>query len=175
MNKNVENYKKAVDKIEASEDLKESTFRRVQETKKERKINLKQLVAACATFVIVVSAGAAIYNKNGAGADRPGNDNLIADAYTEELPKFESIDQLKEVLTRDDGSRYRGDIKAAGAMATIEDAESENDIADASTSNSSTNYSTTNVQVNRWKKYLLCSKWKISNCRCRKIRIISRN
>ena len=147
MNKNVENYKKAVDKIEASEDLKESTFRRVQETKKERKINLKQLVAACATFVIVVSAGAAIYNKNGAGADRPGNDNLIADAYTEELPKFESIDQLKEVLTRDDGSRYRGDIKAAGAMATIEDAESENDIADASTSNSSTNYSTTNVQV----------------------------
>ena len=58
MNKNVENYKKAMDKIEANENLKDKTFHVVQnnDNSKKLKINLKQLLAACAVFVLVVSA-----------------------------------------------------------------------------------------------------------------------
>lgn len=150
MNKNVEDYKKAVDKIEASEKLKEATFHKVQNTKKVSRINLKQFIAACATFVLVVSAGAVIYNNKDTIKDTVNGDKIIAEAE-EELPRFKDIDELKKALSKDS---YSGAINSASIMSAQEKSFASDVIAEGATSSttmptsaSTERYSTTNTQV----------------------------
>ena len=153
MNKNVENYKKAMDKVEAKEELKDETFHRVQTQNngKKLRINLKQFIAACATFVIVVSAGAVIYNNTHIPIEDGDSENpLIAEA---ELPRFKDIDQLKKVLEDDSKGRYSGGLRSSAAVdMAVEEADAEVSVpkgtsSDSTSTNSTQSYSKTNVQV----------------------------
>ena len=154
MNKNVENYKKAMDKIEANENLKDKTFHVVQnnDNSKKLKINLKQLLAACAVFVLVVSAGGILYNNTHLPMEegKVGPNATIAHA---ELPKFENIEQLKAELEKENSYNYRKglvieDAEAIPNSSTMSQQEKDSGFQNIGTAaKGNTNYSRTNVQV----------------------------
>ena len=60
MNKNQENYKKALDQINASEELKQNTFKKATLKPQIKKPVFIKYVAACAVFAICLS-GSAVY------------------------------------------------------------------------------------------------------------------
>lgn len=149
MNKNVENYKKAVDKIEASENLKENTFKMVSQEKKTTKLNLGQLLAVCASLVVVLTAGIFIFNRNGIIKDKDsGKEIEIAEAEIE-LPKFKNIDELKETISKNTNSSYRGGVIFDTADSVNESAMPDVPTGATTSVNESKNatHSTTNTQV----------------------------
>ena len=58
MNKNKENYKKALDQIYPSEELKENTFKKASLKPKVKKPVFMKYLAACAVFALCFSLGA---------------------------------------------------------------------------------------------------------------------
>lgn len=151
--KNKDNFKKAMDNIHASDDLKNRTFQKIKDKPKNNVIYMKVL-SACAVFAIIFGIGT-YYN---------GNPNIIGGlannkskaAEDLDLPRFENIDELKKVLAKSSSSYgYNRGVIYEDAMFEITDAKSTtsgfsqsfgvSDSSSASSNNS--NYSTTNVQV----------------------------
>ena len=158
MNKNVEDYKKAINKIEANESLKERSWVKMENNENKMKINIRQVIAICASFMIVVLAGTLIFNNTFMKKSNEENGSpLLAEI---ELPRLKDFDQLKDILEKGNISNNRY-VESAG-MISLTEAESTNDApvpqsssseatnsknGVAADSTSSNNYSKTNVQV----------------------------
>ena len=151
--KNKDNFKKAMDNIHASDDLKNRTFQKIKDKPKNNVIYMKVL-SACAVFAIIFGIGT-YYN---------GNPNIIGGLANNksktvedlDLPRFENIDELKKVLAKSSsGYGYNRGLVYEDAMFESVDSSVNSggfnqsfkvtDNAGAASSNS--NYSTTNVQV----------------------------
>ena len=164
---NKENYKKAIDQIHASEDLKETAFENAKYAKSNRFSGFKVL-STCAAAVILLLIGMISFNTN----LEPKNPNLaelnkeekqeeiiLANA---ELPRFKNMQELEEALKANAGE-YKS-IYMDGVTTTLTEsiskeesiAQSEtnrdvvNDLAATGALSSTGNnkdYSTTNTQV----------------------------
>lgn len=98
---NKDNYKKAIDQIHASEKLKQKTFEKInQNTEKNKIIPLKKLLVSCAVVTIMFSATALYLNTTKEEPIKTQNQETkaIAKEKKNNLPRFENIEQLKEVL-----------------------------------------------------------------------------
>ena len=156
---NQDKYKKAIDEIHASEDLKQRTIEKIR-AKKRNKISYLKILSVCAVFMLVV-AGSKVYldNSHLMSVKCPDNSkspataektNLVA--LNKELPRFESLEQLKEVIKEVSGisreNKYNGDELAVEESATLTDSVM-NDLANTKgeQKESASDHSTTNVQV----------------------------
>ena len=146
--KNKEIYKKSIEQIHASEELKNRAFEKITENKSNKIVYMKYL-SACAAIVIMFSGGL-ILNKN--LKENTSSINIAVGKIEEEknkevindLPRFKDIEELKSVLKKIDTSKDRFEI-ADGAV-SLESATTST--ADKSTNSSqSKDYSTTNTQV----------------------------
>lgn len=141
MNSNKENYKKAISQIHPSEELKNQTFDKVTQKKRQKRIALTRYIAACAVFAICLSVGAFYVKEKRANNqfEIDKSPQTIANAENN-LPRFKDMDQLKEV------------IKGNNSKDTYKNARSILESADATTASTTTNeaktdYSRTNTQV----------------------------
>ena len=153
MNNNKENYKKAISQIHPSEDLKRETLNKCIENrnKKEKRVYTRAL-AMCAMFLIVFMLGINYLHE---GEDLPLENTVevkqIAIQKNNELPRFKSMNELREALKSTD--YYRGynleesvtisattkaDVATDSMNSSLNMAEKESAMGD---------YSTTNVQV----------------------------
>ena len=140
---NKENYKKAIENIHASEKLKRQTFEKIKE-KRKNKFNLK-FVYAFASIAIVLSVGS-LYTKQ---IEKNNNSEIpvVSNNQTSEkndIPRFASLDELKEVLKENTREMYKGTAITGGLV--VEDALATTNKAESITE-SNQDYSTTNVQV----------------------------
>lgn len=137
--KNNENYKKAMDKIHASENLKNQTFEKII-NKPNKKIIYMKYLSACAMVVIMFSIGMFYTNKTNQNAPINKN-NVVALDEKNNLSRFEDIEELKEVLK--EGESNNRDILVTDTIF----AESFASNALEEKAEASTDYSTTNTQV----------------------------
>ncbi|MBR2289232.1 MAG: beta-propeller domain-containing protein [Clostridia bacterium] len=108
MNKNVENYKKAVDQIHASDSLKDRVLEQASGKQKAKKpIYYLRYVAGLAAVVIVAVVGVNFVNKT---KDETLNvkDNLKIEEKDRlasiDIRRFESVEELKEALKENEVS-----------------------------------------------------------------------
>lgn len=165
---NKDNYKKAIDQIHASQDLKEKAFENARYASSSKYFIIKYL-SACAAVIVLVLVGINYLNMDSGSLDNPyiAKQPVIENDIEKEtvveiakLPKFESMEQLKDVI-KENGGYSATDYMGIGtnkelAFDTIEQAV-ETETADATVSKSETvnslsdvvrgDYSTTNVQV----------------------------
>ena len=170
---NQDNYKKAIDQIHASEELKEKAFENAKYAAKSKKYNALKYLSTCAAIFILFFIGINSMNKvsnpiDAELADKKEKEKIeeivIANA---ELPRFESMEQLKEVLKIDtngyEGIYFDAAVSkgTASTLDSVEQSESVpsatnrdtlNEFADAedllsSASKEKQDYSTTNTQV----------------------------
>ncbi|MGN1298778.1 MAG: beta-propeller domain-containing protein [Candidatus Scatovivens sp.] len=144
---NKENYKKAIEQIHASSELKNKTFEKITQKKSKKLIYMKYL-SACAVIIIIFSI-VGIYRDN---VNNQNNQINIAISKGEEnstestvLPRFNSIEELKDVLKQaNDNMKNSKDIVIEDAIAE-EKLESSNNRSESNKELS--DYSTTNIQV----------------------------
>ena len=152
MNNNKENFKKAMDNINASEELKNKTFQKVTKKKKNNLVFMKVL-SACAVFAIVFGVGAFYHaNPNIIDIAKSGEEKKV-NTENIDLPRFENIDELKKVLAKNTRSSYGiYDLKSIDADVAVQEFAT-NDASGAAQSENTTgefsnnDYSKTNVQV----------------------------
>lgn len=110
---NKDNYKKAVDQIHASEDLKEKAFENARYTTKSSKYSTLKFLSSCAAVLILFFVGINSMNKDinpvendiaEKTKDEKVEEIVLANA---ELPRFESMEQLKEAL-KVNSNEYNG-------------------------------------------------------------------
>ena len=140
---NKENYKKAIENIHASEKLKRQTFEKITENRK-RRLNLK-FVYAFASIAIVLSVGS-LYTKQ---IEKNNNSEIpvVSNNQTAEkndIPRFASLDELKNVLKENTREMYKGTAITGGLV--VEDALATTNKAESITQDVQ-NHSTTNIQV----------------------------
>ncbi len=139
---NKKDYKKAVDQIHASKELKEKTIRKIQEKNNIAKyIKIRRCIALCAVALIIFSVGFIYMNNQRKPKDI--NQNQIANANND-LPKFENMEQLREAIQKgyNTNNSVKGDI-LEDTMAP----RSINGTTESATQQKETDYSKTNVQV----------------------------
>lgn len=158
---NQDKYRKAIDEIHASDDLKQRTIEKMR-AKKRNKISYLRILSACAVFMLVV-AGGKVYldNSNLMSVKCPDNSKSPAIvektktqlvALNKELPRFESLEQMEEVL-KDKNLTARNGIYYDGAKGAVADlaVETESALVNSKLSDkqesASDDYSKTNVQV----------------------------
>ena len=153
MNNNKENYKKAVDQIHASDELKEKTF---EKTKKNSNITFFKVLSMCAVLLVVFLVGTRYVNEQPTKlpvGEKPSEVATVPGG----LKRFASLDELEAKVTEAQ-STYRNDIAFNGdiifdAMGTesvtqesaIVESESVSDLAQSK--NTASDFSTTNTQV----------------------------
>ena len=143
---NKDNYKKAIDQIHAKEELKEKTFEKIKQENvktKNRIIPIRRFLAACAVVMIVFSMTAIYLDNNNQPEHKVKqiNEEINIAKVKNDLPRFESIEQLREVLEENYRNDYLlEDITITGATAS----KAETEIA---AENSTVSYSRTNTQV----------------------------
>ena len=156
---NKENYKKAIDQIQASEELKQRTIENIKKTKRTKKYEYMKLLSACAIFAIVFLSGAFYFNQNNEIIDIE-NKNVVVQTQiskvNSDLPRFKNMEELKAVLKEQYRNTTDGIMK--GELSTdLAITESVMDVATATGTQNKLNdlreestnkeYSTTNVQV----------------------------
>ncbi len=141
---NKDDYKKAINEIHASKDLKEKTINKIKE-KKSNKIVYIRLISSVAVFALIFSIGIFELNylkRNNISDDNKytmgNNDKIQIAKEKNDLPRFKSMEELKNVL------KENYDIKRETMLEDSVQIESS-DIKEKSTSK--IDYSTTNVQV----------------------------
>lgn len=144
---NKDNYKKAIDQIKASDELKQKTLDKIkQENKQSNLIPFKRFLAACAVVAIVFSASA-IYLDNNKKEKQEINKmqkpQTIAKEEKNDLPRFESIKQIKEVLKENSDKRIYFDRMNLESTAT----NSADSVKESAKQEQSEDYSKTNTQV----------------------------
>ena len=106
---NKDNYKKAIDQIHASEELKNKTFEKVLEKQNKSKLTiLPRFVAICCTFALCFTIGFVYFN-NRTNEISKSKEKVIAqeNEKNEDLPRFENMDQLKEAILEKQKNSYR--------------------------------------------------------------------
>ena len=154
MNKNVENYKKAVDQIHVDSNLKEKVLEEVEKKqKKKMPIYYLRYATAIAAVAIVAIVGVSFINKNKEEILQPDLSNKTMKTEETErmaavnIKRFESMEELRKALEQE--QNYRG-IETNGVYfeeakgLSSADALTEN-VADVGSANS--DYSRTNNQV----------------------------
>ena len=152
MNKNVEDYKKAVDQIHVDQDLKEKVLEKANEKQKSKKpIYYLRYVTAIAAIMVVAVVGIG-FLKQPKEEILNSNNNLIKQEETEKLAKvdirrFKNVDELREVLEESEHNYY-GMTKTIDAVEDFATAETIGAARETSATNSeNTDYSRTNNQV----------------------------
>ena len=151
---NKENYKKAVDQIHASDELKEKTFENAKYAKSNNYTYLK-ILSTCAVFFIVFLVGLSYFN--GDIEELPGKIPVAKEDFEQkielanaELPRFESMEQLKSVLKESNRGFYDSDMYlmsdmiVTDSMATNSAVSKGEEVAELESAVS--DYSTTNTQ-----------------------------
>lgn len=139
---NKDNYKKAIDQIHVKESLKQNTFEKVLEQKNsKKKTYIKYFISCAAMFLIIFSTGI-IYIKNEEKVNN--NNNIQISKKTDDLPRFENIEQLKKVIKKNQKDNEKKNYFQKESIIT--------DITTATNSNreavkEKSDYSKTNVQV----------------------------
>lgn len=138
---NKDNYKKVMDKIHASDELKNKTFNKIVEAKKPRKVvQFRKFIAACAAVMIVFGVVTFYVGKQN---NEPKNiivdDNKSISKTKNDLPRFKNIAQLKEVLKKNNNNARKSITNGIDITMTDGIAQEEK--------SSSSDYSNTNVQV----------------------------
>lgn len=141
---NKDNYKKAINEVHASKDLKEKTINKIKE-KKSNKIVYIRFISSVAVFALIFSIGIFELNylkRNNISDDNKytmgNNDKVQIAKEKNDLPRFKSMEELKNVL------KENYDIKRETMVEDSVQIESS-DIKEKSTSK--IDYSTTNIQV----------------------------
>lgn len=133
---NKENYKKAINEIHAPKKLKEKTFEKITLNPNKNKIKIfKAVLATCTIMMIVFLVGAMYFKKE------PEEKPLIVQTTTQEktennLPRFENIEQLKEVLEENQSTLRKSNDLVMSDEATNQTATAVEE-----------SHSTTNTQV----------------------------
>lgn len=138
MNKQI--YKKTVDQIKAPAELKEKTFEKImQNQEKHSSISFRKILATCTIITIVFLAGVLYINNQG----KPEQDKIISEQentkiakQANDLPRFENMEQLKEVLKTNELNERKTNNETVVTDSITEESVQEE-----------TNYSTTNIQV----------------------------
>lgn len=141
MNENQENYKKALDQITASEELKQKAFTKATIKPQVKKPTFIKFVAACAVFAICLS-GSALYLNNKKPVNPKGQtpETQVIAQKMNDLPRFENMEQVREALKADNNRYYKEEmLQNEVAM--------EDSTASATTKENQKEYSETNVQV----------------------------
>ena len=165
---NKDSYKKAVEQIHASEELKEKAFESAQYAVKRKKYSAIKYLSTCAAAIIVIFLGINSVNVDEkAGnielADKNKNENveeiILANA---ELPRFESMEQLKEALEANsniskgmyleseillDATNALGAEQSVTNQGTNRENISKEELFTEELSSSKKDFSTTNTQV----------------------------
>ncbi|MBR3613825.1 MAG: beta-propeller domain-containing protein [Clostridia bacterium] len=165
---NQDNYKKAIEQIHASDELKEKAFENAKYAAKSKKYSALKYLSTCAAVLVLFFVGINSMNKVSNPIDTEFADKskdekteeiIIANA---ELPRFESIEQLKEALKLDSSGYNRIYFDDAINKGVTSNLEVEQSVAESKTnrdtvsdlvatealsSASKNDYSTTNTQV----------------------------
>lgn len=147
-----ENYKKAIDQIHPSEKLKNETFEKIKQ--KENKQNTKrtflpfrQLSTVCAVCMVIFFV-VTFYLKDNTQNDILNNieeNKTVAEVQENDLPRFESIEQLKKVLKKNSQVTNKGEIFLEDAVGSIGSTNADSAVTENSSSKNE--YSETNTQV----------------------------
>lgn len=151
---NKENYKKAVDQIHASDELKEKTFENAKYAKSNNYTYLK-ILSTCAVFFIVFLVGFSYFN--GDIDELPGKIPVAKEDFEQkielanaELPRFESMEQLKSVLKESNRGFYDSDMYLMSDMVVTDSMATNSAVskgeAVAELESAVSDYSTTNTQ-----------------------------
>ena len=140
---NKENYKKAINQIHPSEELKRETLQKMLEYRKQKRFKYVKFVTVCAMMIMVCFVvGERYFN-----IESPNLTNTqIAtetrvDKINKNLPRFKSMEELRELLEKNNEYRTNG-LKLEAAFDSAE--STQNSAAVLEKENS---YSKTNVQV----------------------------
>lgn len=157
---NKDNYKKAIDQIHASDELKEKAFENAKYASSSKYSIIKYL-SVCAAVMILVLLGINYLNIDGKSLSIAKKQIIENEVEKEEvieiakLPKFENMQQLKNVI-KENGGYYESDsMKSINSELAITETTTVTDsMATASEYRNETqeketasDYSTTNVQV----------------------------
>lgn len=153
MNNNKENYKKAVDQIHASDELKDKAF---EKAKKNSSITVFKVLSMCAVLLVVFLVGTRYVNEQPLKlpvGEKPSEVATVPGG----LKRFASLDELEAKVTEAQ-STYRNDIAfndeiifdAMGTESVTQESavvksESVSDLAQSK--NTASDFSTTNTQV----------------------------
>ena len=151
---NRDNYKKAVEQVRASEELKEKTIQKIRENRSKKKVVYLKYLSVCAVFLIGILAGKFYYDKyNIVLVDIPeeipkyesrhDNDKTQLVALNKDLPRFASLKELEDVIKENTFYGRTETMKEAA----MEDSVIMNSAATAGESRDALDYSKTNVQV----------------------------
>ena len=159
MNKNVENYKKAIDEIHVDQNLKDKVLEKAN-AKKESKSPIYYLryAVAVAAVAVVAVVGVSFANKPKEEILTPKKSDISKNDKIDTLAKvdirrFESMEELREVLSENNssGEYYNGlDYAVEESAVAVDSAKSMGDSfnsQDTSGASTSTDYSRTNNQV----------------------------
>ncbi len=147
---NKDNYKDAINQIHASDELKEKTFENSSKVKYIKFRNLKLILASVAVVIIVFFIGFdyvnSLFNKE---LPDSNSSTMIATIDIDDLPRFESMEELKEVLSENTNNL---NVKSESNKETYIDSNSVKQTTTTTTENvsefdSQKNFSTTNLQV----------------------------
>ncbi len=163
---NKDNYKKAIDQIHASQDLKEKVFENARFDSSNKYGTIKVL-SACAAVVVLVLFGINYLNNSFLNPENPyiAKEPIIQNEIEKEtivelakLPRFESMQELKDAI-KESGGYSATDYMGSGtnkeiAFDSVEQI-AETETADVALKSETVNslsdkradYSTTNVQV----------------------------
>lgn len=170
---NQDNYKKAIDQIHASDELKEKAFENAKYASKSKKYSALKYLSTCAAVLILFFVGINSMNKVSNPIDTEFADKSKDEKVEEivlanaELPRFKSMEQLKEALNVDsdvyNGIYFDSAISkgTTSKLESVEQSESTpaatnrdtiNELADtesllSSASKDKQDFSTTNTQV----------------------------
>ena len=103
---NKDNYKNAIEQIQAREELKEKTIQKIRDNRNKKKITYLKYLSACAVFVIAITSGKFYYDRINNGMleieEKPlyiGDTNKVPlIALNKNLPRFSSIKELEDVI-----------------------------------------------------------------------------
>lgn len=169
MNKNEEDFKKAFDKIQASDELKRKTIENIENSKNKKNVytlRLFPMLMSCAAVLLVIFSVGLFAAKNNTFKVATDDPNKVKEQVKYEplegenndedrkldVKRFASEDELKEVIEKSKSSRYYSPVYNSSMSFSTAVEESAADTTSASASfgtntKSAADYSTTNIQV----------------------------
>ncbi len=145
---NKDNYKKAIDQIHPSDDLKQRTLDRIVK-KEEKKSPYMKYIAVCTMILMICFLGQSylLDTQNVNQNNRIATETKI-EKIKNDLPRFESMQQLKDVLK--ENHLYRTTINATEELAdsiTKGESVATESLQNKEQASTTKDFSTTNVQV----------------------------
>ncbi len=148
---NSKEYKDAINQIHASDSLKEKTKEKIKEKRRKNSvIFIRRTLAACAALVLICTVGIVYLKTN---PKDTVNQQVAISEKNNNLPRFQSMEELKEVIKNSNNkkSQTTTGIASEGAILENDEAAKENSqntgINGGAEDKDRTSYSETNTQV----------------------------